>query len=101
MDKKINLEEIIQKCVGIRPGAKDTTPMDYGECKFVLRYFAEKLLELVAQNVEIVKKEYDNNDPSEYFMINSQNLLETNIRGELHYYSINKQSITNIIKLVE
>ena len=80
MDKKINLEEIIQKCVGIRPGAKNTTPMDYGECKFVLRYFAEKLLALAAENADI---EYSHCERNEQI------------------YIINKQSITDIIKLVE
>ena len=39
MGNKINLEEIIKDCIGISPGAKNTTPMDYGECKFILKYF--------------------------------------------------------------
>ena len=59
MEKKINLEEIIQECVGIRPGAKDTTPMDYGECKFVMKQFGKQLLELAAENAEREIKEHD------------------------------------------
>ena len=76
MEKKINLEEIIQECVGIRPGAKNTTPMDYGECKFVMKYFGEKLLELATENAVLYhKSRYPlgcNKHP-----INEQSILDT------------------------
>lgn len=61
-EKKINLEEIIQECVGIRPDAKNTTPMDYGECKFVMLEFGKQLLQLAADNaikVDFVEHDFN------------------------------------------
>ena len=82
MENKINLEEIIKDCVGISLGAKNTTPMNYGECKFILKYFAEKLLELAVENAE--------------------NEIEYDMEGNfICYGTINKQSILNTINQVE
>jgi hypothetical protein len=76
MEKKINLEEIIQECVGIMVGAKNTTPMDYGECKFILKYFGEKLLELASENATICK-EYTMIFASPKTVVNKQSILNT------------------------
>jgi hypothetical protein len=80
--KEINLEEIIQQCIGIRPGAKNTTPMDYYECKFVMKELAKQLLELAAENA----------------MGEALPMTET---GVLRYGKVDKQSILDTINQIK
>jgi len=100
MEKKINLEEIIQECVGIMVGAKNTTPMDYGECKFILKYFGEKLLELAAENARLKLICSDSDCRNETYRTLDGYYCCNECDSQMDEVT-NKQSILDTIKQVE
>jgi hypothetical protein len=101
-EQKINLEEILSHYVDTSDGyisdfsGESFCPIEAIEC--AMREFAEQLLELAAENANMIgETQHDNRAPDVF----EDFVYVSDSNGPDYGYTVNKQSILDTIKQVE